>query len=215
MLAGLVPPEGPGPLDGIVWQLMADDPTLLTAPTLPLGDLITAAGYVCDGDVIAAAGFDFAAHRGKSHAAKVAAAHHLTDQETDSVMAFTALIGVLEHTPDDERERAVDAVVATAGDRFAHLASPNAARAAFGEAYATLDAGTDTLHRAAAVLRDRGTPRPRSPPDRPDRALAGGQGRRTRRSDHRRRAALRARGVGGPELGRGTRGAGPLRVRSR
>ncbi|MFF2115565.1 SEC-C metal-binding domain-containing protein [Rhodococcus koreensis] len=155
-LAGLVPHEGPGPLDGIVWQLMADDPALLTAPTLPLGDLITDAGYVCDGDFIAAAGFDFAAHRGQSHAAAVAAAHHLTDDETDAVMAFTALIGVLEHTPDDERERAVDAVVATASDRFAYLASPNAARAAFGEAYATLGAGTETLHRAAAVLRDRG-----------------------------------------------------------
>lgn len=155
-LADLMPPEGPEPLDGIVWQLMADDPTLLTAPTLPLGDLITATGYVCDGDVIAAAGFDFAAHRGASHAAAVAAAHHLTDQETDAVTAFTALIGVLEHTPDDERERAVDAVVASASDRFAYLSSPNAARAAFGEAYATCGAGTDTLHRAAAVLRDRG-----------------------------------------------------------
>ncbi|MFD9669748.1 SEC-C metal-binding domain-containing protein [Rhodococcus sp. NPDC059968] len=155
-LAGLVPQEGPGPLDGIVWQLMADDRTLLTAPTLPLGDLITDAGYVCDGDFIAARGFDFAAHRGKSHLATVAAAHHLTDDETDAVMAFLALIGVLERTPDDERERAVDAVVASARDRFAYLASPNAARAAFGEAYATRRAGHETLRLAAAVLRDRG-----------------------------------------------------------
>ncbi|MGW5153164.1 SEC-C metal-binding domain-containing protein [Rhodococcus koreensis] len=151
-----MPQEGPGPLDGIVWQLLADDPTLLTAPTLPLGDLITAAGYLCDGDFIAARGFDFTAHRGQSHAAAVVAAHHLTDDETDAVMAFTALIGVIEHTPDDERERAVDALVASASDRFAGLARPNAARAAFGEAYATLGAGTDTLHLAAAVLRDRG-----------------------------------------------------------
>jgi hypothetical protein len=61
---------------------MADDRSLLTAPTTPLGELITAAGYICDGDDIAAAGFDFAAagfdfaaHRGKSHMATVAAAH--------------------------------------------------------------------------------------------------------------------------------------------
>ena len=155
-LADLVPHEGPGPLDDILWQLMADDPALLTAPTLPLGDLITAAGYVRDGDVIATAGFDFAAHRGASHAAAVAAAHHLTDDETDAVTAFTALIRVIEHTPDDDRERAIDTLVANSGDRFGGLASPNAARAAFGEAYATCGAGTDTLHAAAAVLRDRG-----------------------------------------------------------
>jgi tetratricopeptide (TPR) repeat protein len=155
-LAELVPMDRPEPLDDIVWQLMADDRDLFAAPTTPLGDLLTDAGYVCDGDVIAAAGFDFAAHRGKSHLATVTAAHHLTDDETDAVLAFLALIGAIEHTPDDERERAVDAVVANVFDRFAGLARPNAARAAFGEAYATRRAGTDTLRRAAAVLRDRG-----------------------------------------------------------
>ncbi|WP_159924203.1 SEC-C domain-containing protein [Rhodococcus sp. WAY2] len=155
-LADLVPMDRPEPLDGIVWQLMADDRALFAVPTTPLGDLITNAGYVCDGDDIAVRGFDFAAHRGKEHLAAVAAAHHLTDDETEAVMSFMALIGTLERTPDDEREAAVDAVVASAGDRFAGLARPNAARAAFGEAYATLHAGTETLRLAAAVLRDRG-----------------------------------------------------------
>ncbi|WP_043823977.1 SEC-C domain-containing protein [Rhodococcus opacus] len=155
-LTGLVTEDRPEPLDGVIWQLMADDPSLLTAPTTPLGELITAAGYVCDGDDIAAAGFDFAAHRGKAHMATVAAAHHLTDDQTDAVLAFLALIGVLERTPDDQRAAAVDAVAANFGDRFAGLAHPNAARAAFGEAYATAHAGTDTLRSAAAVLRDRG-----------------------------------------------------------
>ncbi|MFC9767715.1 SEC-C metal-binding domain-containing protein [Rhodococcus jostii] len=155
-LADLVSEDGPEPLDGVIWQLMADEASLLTSPTIPLGDLLTAAGYVCDGDFIAVAGFDFAAHRGQSHLAMVAAAHHLTDDETDAVTAFLALIGVLERTPDDERERAVDAILASMFDRFAGLAHPNAARAAFGEAYATCRAGTDTLRSAAAVLRDRG-----------------------------------------------------------
>ncbi|MCZ4586141.1 SEC-C metal-binding domain-containing protein [Rhodococcus opacus] len=155
-LADLVPMDRPEPLDGIIWQLMADDRALFAAPTTPLGDLITDAGYVCDGDDIAVRGFDFAAHRGKAHAATVTAAHHLTDDETEAVMAFIALIGVLERTPDDERERAVDAVVTSTRDRFAGLARPNAARAAFGEAYATCRAGSETLHLASAVLRDRG-----------------------------------------------------------
>ncbi|MDV6245294.1 SEC-C metal-binding domain-containing protein [Rhodococcus opacus] len=155
-LADLVPMDRPEPLDTIIWQLMADDRALFAAPTTPIGDLITDAGYVCDGDDIAVRGFDFAAHRGKAHAATVTAAHHLTDDETEAVMAFIALIGVLERTPDDERERAVDAVVTSARDRFAGLARPNAARAAFGEAYATCRAGTETLRLAAAVLRDRG-----------------------------------------------------------
>ncbi|MDV6278635.1 SEC-C metal-binding domain-containing protein [Rhodococcus erythropolis] len=155
-LADLVPMDRPEPLDGIIWQLMADDRALFAAPTTPIGDLITDAGYVCDGDDIAVAGFDFAADRGQSHLATVAAAHHLADDETDAVTAFISLIGVLERTPDNDRDRAVDAVMVSASDRFAGLARPNAARAAFGEAYATRRAGTDTLRLAAAVLRDRG-----------------------------------------------------------
>ncbi|MFC9556256.1 hypothetical protein ACFTWF_36150 [Rhodococcus sp. NPDC056960] len=164
-LTDLVPQDRPEPLDDVIWQLMADDPSLLTAPTTPLGELITAAGYVCDGDDIAASGFDFAAHRGKSHMAQVAAAHHLTDDQTDAVLAFLALIGVLERTPDHERAAAVDAVVANFGDRFAGLASPNAARAAFGEAYATAHAAPTPCEwprRCSVTAVPAGSPRPRT-----------------------------------------------------
>lgn len=71
-LAGIVGADNADNLETVAWQLLADDDALCATPTMPLGELIEAAGYECEGDYIAARGFDFDAHHLAAHIAMVA-----------------------------------------------------------------------------------------------------------------------------------------------
>lgn len=90
------------------------------------------------------------------HFELLARAHDLDPDEASAVMAFSALVSVIERSPAHEREHAVQAVASSLSEPLAALAGPNAAKAALGEAFATLHASPEALQLAASVLRERG-----------------------------------------------------------
>ncbi|WP_137725027.1 SEC-C domain-containing protein [Prescottella subtropica] len=147
-------------LETVVWQLLADDPGLCAAPTLPLGELIEAAGYDRAGDYIASHGFDFDAHHLGEHIAMVAREHDLHRDEVDAVVAFVQFVAAAH---DDElglaaaRDRAGELAGPLAG-----LEDPAAAAAALDVVNAVEGDYTPALYTAALAVADRGPRRARA-----------------------------------------------------
>lgn len=144
----------------VSWQLLADDPTLYAEPTVPLGDLIAAAGYVHEGDYIGARGFDFAAHHLATHIALVARQAELHPDEVEGVISFVDLVGAVL---GDELELAAarDRVAADPGS-FAGLEDPAAAAAALDVVNGFDDDHVPALYTAAMALAEQGPRRVRA-----------------------------------------------------
>lgn len=144
-------------LETVSWQLLADDATLWTTPTVPFGELIEAAGYVRDGDYVAARGFDFATHHLVNHIAMVASEHDLHTDEVDGVLAFVQLVGAVGvDAPDSAVAREV---VDLDPNRYAGLEDPAAAAAALDIVYGLDGDHVPALYSAALAVADRGARR--------------------------------------------------------
>lgn len=60
-LASAIPQQNAANLDSVMWQLMAADPAMFRTPTLPIGELLAAAGYESYVSMVAVRGFNFKA----------------------------------------------------------------------------------------------------------------------------------------------------------
>lgn len=101
-------PDQPEALDVATWTLCAGDDSLFREPTAPLGDLLTVNGLACDGDLVARAGFDFAAARTAERLEMIRARYQLHD---DEALAVLAAVGLHQQTLD-----VVEAVLARMDD---------------------------------------------------------------------------------------------------
>ncbi|MFD1811336.1 SEC-C metal-binding domain-containing protein [Rhodococcus gannanensis] len=147
-------------LETVVWQLLADDPALCTTPTRPLGDLVDDAGYVCEGDYVAARGFDFDAHHLARHVALVAREADLHPDEVDAVLAFVQLVAAVH---DDELDLdAARELLEGEADRLAGLEDPAAAAAALDVSYGHEDEQLPALYTVAEALAGYGPRRVRA-----------------------------------------------------
>jgi tetratricopeptide (TPR) repeat protein len=99
MLAGLLDahPDRPESLDVAVWTLCADEDVLFRRAAAPLGELLSAGGLVCEGELVAGSGFDFAAWRLAGRIATIKARYRLDD---DEALAVLATVRLYEQTRD-------------------------------------------------------------------------------------------------------------------
>ncbi|MGF7121267.1 SEC-C metal-binding domain-containing protein [Rhodococcus sp. BE178] len=154
-LRRIVPEDAAEHLDALVWQLMIDDPALFVAPTVPLAELIDAAGYVRDGDYLAVRGFDFATHRLAAQIGMVAREHELHPDEARAVVEFLDLVRQTQEQAAlgaDPRTYAHEQISADV-DAFVLLSDPAVAAAAL-ELVSEFDDRTEALHAVAVGLVD-------------------------------------------------------------
>ncbi|MFD4467389.1 SEC-C metal-binding domain-containing protein [Rhodococcus sp. NPDC058505] len=140
-------------LETVVWQLLADDADLFVRPTVPLGELIDAAGYDREGSYLAAHGFDFAAHHFASHIAMVARENDLHPDEVNAVISFVDLVA--EVTVDGLDLDAATLRVASDPEAFAGLEDPAAAGAALDVVGGFEEDQMPALYTAALAIADR------------------------------------------------------------
>lgn len=107
-LDAAVPDKSAGMLDCVLWQAMGDYPDIFRAPTTPIAELLSAAGYEFDSDFIARAGFDFDAHRRNFNISALQYTHSLTENEAIAVVKFIELAKYLEANPGSVDEDPAD-----------------------------------------------------------------------------------------------------------
>ncbi|MEV2226118.1 SEC-C domain-containing protein [Nocardia vinacea] len=123
-------------VDELVWALMSDDPALFTAPSLPLSELVPAAGFGLHGVHVARAGFDWNGFEADLAARVITLRHDLDGDQARTVLAFHALIDTLTTAAPDRRGAVLaDADVAT----LVGLADPDVASAAYRELFTNDD----------------------------------------------------------------------------
>lgn len=156
----IIGPDNADNLETVVWQLLAEDAALFSAPTAPLGEVIDAAGYDREGDYIAAHGFDFARHRLGTHIAMVAREHDLHPDEVNGVVAFVRLVASVS---DDDLDLAgATAWVEAEPDFLVGLEDPAAAAAALDVVTGIENDHVPALYTAALAVADRGPRRARA-----------------------------------------------------
>ncbi|MFD4182074.1 SEC-C metal-binding domain-containing protein, partial [Rhodococcus sp. NPDC058514] len=163
-LARIVPAGTLDNLDSVVWQLMVEDAALFRGATAPLGELIEAAGYVRDGDYLAAAGFDFAEHHLQTRVGIVAREYELHPDEARAVVEF---LGLVRRT-HDQAAAGIDPAdyvreqVSGHADTYAALGDQVVAAAALDVVTGYADT-EHALHAAAVGLAELGSRRLRAP----------------------------------------------------
>jgi tetratricopeptide (TPR) repeat protein len=83
--------EAPEQLDTALWMLCADDPAAFTSPPPPVGELLTGAGLIWDGDLVMTVGFDLAGYRVERRIARAAELYDLDDDEALAVLALSRM----------------------------------------------------------------------------------------------------------------------------
>lgn len=82
----------PIPVDGLVWQLCADDAGLFTAPLAPLEELLRSIGYTVRYSLVAPDGFDIDSWAAQNQVEAVARRHGLTTDDATIVAAFAGIV---------------------------------------------------------------------------------------------------------------------------
>ena len=152
-LSNHVPDEAALEVDELAWALMSDDPALFTTPTLPLSELVAAAGFSLHGVRVAHADFDWDAFDTDLAARVVALRHDLDGDQARTVLAFQVLVDALTAAAPGRR----DAVLADADlAALAGLADPDVAAAAYGELFSDDDTNPLAVAATADHLRRHG-----------------------------------------------------------
>ncbi|MFC4605539.1 SEC-C metal-binding domain-containing protein [Rhodococcus kronopolitis] len=140
--------------DPVVWQLIADDPELFTAPAAPLAELFDGAGYVSERNYVAARGFDFAAYHRANLVESIARENKLRLDEAGAVVDFNDLVcDIAEAVERGEDPDAVAAArVVAALDAYALLEDPSVAAIALDLTATTGEDRAHALHAAAVAL---------------------------------------------------------------
>ncbi|KZM75453.1 YecA family protein [Nocardia terpenica] len=122
--------DGVTEIDDVCWEAMQADPRLFTRPTLPLSELVTAAGLVRKGNLIAQPGFDFDNMPGIDPAEILQVIDKLTEEQARAVVAFTELTDAVAAAPAEEQA----AILAAASlDEFVPMGAERPARSALEE----------------------------------------------------------------------------------
>lgn len=131
-------PGEPVELHDAVWSLCADHDETLREPTVPLDEALSAAGLVQQGDMIAPAGFDFAAQRRQRATDRLMQIYELDEDEALAAYATLQLhhqvreatdpiLDLPDNGDDDELDRRIGELLEidepTAGDTAADTAS--------------------------------------------------------------------------------------------
>lgn len=135
-------------LESEVWQLMTDDPTVFTAPTLPLSELVEATGFARSGDLVASHGFDFDAYRRDVLMEMYAAKLGISAESAPAVAMFLTLVETLDRGDDENVEARFFARPAL----YDALADPEVAEAALHEALGEQRFDPVAVERAAEWL---------------------------------------------------------------
>ena len=90
-------PDRPEMLDVAVWTVCADDDGVFREPAAPLGDVLSASGLACEGDWVAANGFDFAAWRVAGRLETIQERYQLHE---DEALAVLLVVRLYEQTLD-------------------------------------------------------------------------------------------------------------------
>lgn len=115
-------------LDAELLQLLVDQPAAFAEPTVPLTEIIEAAGLDRKDNLVAPQGFDFAKHRMDAMADALTGRLELEPEAANSVVMLLALIDGVERGAQD-----IDDVFADGGHIFAGLANDYVADVALTE----------------------------------------------------------------------------------
>lgn len=118
--------------DPVVWQLVADDRDLFTAPTVPLTELLGNAGYVSERNYLAPRGFDFDAYHRATLVESIARGNRLDLDKAGAVVDFTDLVHEIADAAErgEQPSTVAAARVAADPDAFLGLADPSTAAVA-------------------------------------------------------------------------------------
>ena len=87
--------DGPAQLADLIWVVCADDADLFAQPSVPLADILDAAGVAVEGDLVAPGGFDFDDWRRASRVESLTADYDLSEDEALSVLAIDTLFATM------------------------------------------------------------------------------------------------------------------------
>lgn len=167
-LADLLDAHEPEQLACLVLTACADDPELLRAPTLPIGELIETAGLARQGEWVGPPGFDFAGWRLEERIADLEEVYGLTADEALAVVALTRMyeqIAELVEAASSDLESIVGALRAepephaeprrqTVRSLLPLLADPQVAQAVLGESIGAGREGAAALGLFAETLEE-------------------------------------------------------------
>lgn len=123
--------DAPTDADELVWALCADDPELLTGPTVPLTELLDALGAARFGSQVAAPGVDLEAWHRRRRVDELIRVHRLRRAEADDVLVLVDHHALLDAIIQGLAVEDVE--LDDAGRASGVLASPAAAAALLGE----------------------------------------------------------------------------------
>lgn len=129
------------------WHLLVDDPVAFTVPTLPLADIVEAAGFDRSGQLVAARGFDFEAY-GRDLMIGVYADE--LGVPMDAAVAVAALVSLVTALEEDENQD-IQARFFDKPELYAALADPAVMEVAAQELF-DLDVEPEVLLVAAQRL---------------------------------------------------------------
>ncbi len=115
-LRALIVDDVAADLRTVLYTVMADDASAFRTPTVPVGDLVEAAGLARDGDLVAPAGFEFAAFDDAAAADADERWAELTEEEVALIGALAQLADgvaeVLLTEPETDRSEGSDQLTA-------------------------------------------------------------------------------------------------------
>nr|WP_294638734.1 SEC-C domain-containing protein [uncultured Rhodococcus sp.] len=138
-------------IDAVAWQLMYENPSLFREATVPLPELLEAAGLAINVDFVARSGFDFAAERQRTATNMLGRTFELDDAESAALDAFITLVQDAIHVTGEDRPQRIRETVAADPDTWAHLSDPYLAHAAL-QLIVRMDGGVPALAAVATAL---------------------------------------------------------------
>ncbi|MGA9870558.1 MAG: SEC-C domain-containing protein [Rhodococcus sp. (in: high G+C Gram-positive bacteria)] len=143
--------DGSAYIDALVWQLMYENPSLFREATIPIPEILEAAGLAIDVDFVARRGFDFAAERQRTSANMLARTFDIDDAESSVLDAFLTLVQAAAHVSGEDRIQLIREAVEVDTDSWARLSDPYVARAAL-QLIVRMDRGVPALAAVATAL---------------------------------------------------------------
>ena len=80
-------------IDVLVASAVESDPTLFTEPLPPLGELLEQSGFTIQGDYLCPPGVDLRAQRNAARVQRIVTVHRLAEDEAETVIVLTDLVG--------------------------------------------------------------------------------------------------------------------------
>lgn len=156
-LTELCDEQGVFHLENEMWQLMVDDPAVFAAPTLPLTEIIEAAGFDRHRDLVAPRGFDFEENRRFGMLEMLADRLDISIDAATAAGLFLGLVAAFDGKTDKTRDE-VDALFLSSGiEPYSALAHPDVASSVLGDALDERGFSPAAIEQAAEWLLEHGS----------------------------------------------------------